>query len=222
MKAKPIIFSAPMICALLDGRKSQTRRNLTVRTRDGEVLPPSTHYAPGDLLWVRETCSALESHGGLDCVRFDADQVWRPIENTPEAADRWLRMHHYGGKRGATVPSIHMPRWASRLTLEVTEVRVQRLQDISEEDVNAEGIAGVTKDGRLWKWGIPDRDGLPGNDDHGWHWQEWEADPRRAYAKLWNSLHGPEAWDANPWVAAITFTTRHKNVDQLLAEREAA
>lgn len=217
MQVKPIIFSAPMIRALLEGRKSQTRRDLTVRTRDGKALPPSTHYAPGDLLWVRETCSALESHGGLDCVRFDADQVWRPIENTPEAADRWLRMHHYGGKRGATVPSIHMPRWASRLTLEVTEVRVQRLQEMegqhpSESDAIAEGVNAIHHgDGAYYYSAFRDEP----------HPKNW-CDPTDAFRELWNSLHGPKAWDANPWVAAIIFTTHHKNVDQMLTEREAA
>lgn len=200
MRVKPILFTAPMVRALLDGRKSQTRRDLTVRTRDGDILPPSTHYTAGDLLWVRETCSALESHDGLDCVRFDADQVWRPIENTPEAADRWLKMHHYRGKRGATVPSIHMPRWASRLTLEVTEVRVQRLQEIGHEDAIAEGMRRFD----------------PAN------MSEDESGPVWRFSELWNSLHGPDAWAANPWVAAISFKTHHKNVDHLLAEREAA
>lgn len=231
MQVKPIIFSAPMIRALLAGRKSQTRRILKPQPelRDfGNGLQPwmpvggiyhdswRLPYTPGQFLWVREELQmGFDARTPICHATYASDGA--DLDLTPEGAVQWAET-----RKRNTIPSIHMPRWASRLTLEVTEVRVQRLQSISEEDANAEGIAGVTKDGRLWKWGIPDRDGLPGNDDHGWHWQEWEADPRRAYAKLWNSLHGPEAWDANPWVAAITFTTHHKNVEQLLAEREAA
>jgi hypothetical protein len=88
-----------------------------------------------------------------------------------------------------------MPRWASRLTLIVTDVRVQRLQDISEEDARAEGIftpeIGYVNLGK--------------------------KAPVIQYAMLWNSLHGPDAWDANPWVSAITFTVHHGNIDQMRA-----
>ena len=89
-------------------------------------------------------------------------------------------------------PSIHMPRSASRLTLTVTEVRVQRLQDISEEDARAEGIEGEF---------------LP------WPQGYWTYRPY--FAELWNSLHGPDAWDANPWVVALSFTVQHGNIDQI-------
>lgn len=101
-----------------------------------------------------------------------------------------------------------MPRWASRLALEVTGVRVERVQDISEADAMAEGLKGLTKDGSLVKWGIPDRDGLPGNDDDGWHWKQWESDPRKAYRALWNSINGAKpgrSWEANPWVWVVEF-----------------
>jgi hypothetical protein len=117
---------------------------------------------------------------------------------------------------------IFMPRKASRTTLEVTDVRVQRLQDISEDDAIAEGLVSISKDGKLFKWGIPDKDGDPGNDDDGWHWRDWQTNPRNAYGHLWNTIHGPGAWEANPWVVAYTFNVYHKNVDALLQERAAA
>lgn len=100
-------------------------------------------------------------------------------------------------------------------TLTVTDVRVQRLQDISKADAIAEGLTGLTKDGRLVKYGIPDRDGLPGSDDLGWHWHCWDADPRRAYTTLWDRINGAGAWDANPFVAAYSFTVALGNIDEV-------
>jgi hypothetical protein len=162
----------------------------------------------GDHLYVRETWRAEERESdSVDGVAFAADGAFRPIESTREAADRWVEAYDNGRHGAAWRPSIHMPRWASRLVLEITEVRVQRVQDISAEDAIAEGLTALTKDGgRTVKYGIPDRDGWPGNDDHGWHWHEWEVDPRKAFAKLWDSVN-PErvGWAANPWVFAISF-----------------
>jgi hypothetical protein len=180
---------------------------------------PCPYGKPGDLLWVRETWCRVDDrqHGGSVWVDFRATPRYsaeRPAgwENEPEGPDalNWK-------------PSIHMPRWASRLTLELTEVRVQRLQDISDADARAEGLSILTKDdGRTWKYGIPDRDGLPGNDDDGWHWADWNADPRVAYARLWESLHGPGSWLANPWVWVVSFAVHRQNVDELLTQRSAA
>ena len=92
-------------------------------------------------------------------------------------------------------PSIHMPRWASRLTLTVTDVRVQRLQEISEEDARAEG-AYPCEGG--WSYGGSPLAGTTA---------------RGAFYCLWNSLHGPDAWSANPWVCALTFTVDRRNID---------
>lgn len=91
-----------------------------------------------------------------------------------------------------------MPRWASRLTLIVTDVRVERLQDISEDDAIAEGVEEVSDDG-------PVLTGIPCGTIY--------ADHRSAFRDLWNSLHGPGSWDANPWVAAITFRPVFANID---------
>ena len=113
-------------------------------------------------------------------------------------------------------PSIFMPRWASRITLIVTDVRIERLQDISEADAEAEGLAKISKDGSLYKFGLPDRDGLPGNDDHGWPWMDWHKHARDAYQAIWQSLNAKRTgcgWDDNPWVAAITFNVTKANID---------
>lgn len=239
---RPILFSAPMVRALLAGTKTQTRRVFSRKWpvlgkswagRSKEPLwagfgwqwaearngndphiclpwshpsdgPPDTDcgwyriqppYGPGDRLWVKEGCAWLSGCG----YRYRADGA-DLTEYIEAGMLRWRS-------------PIHMPRKASRLTLTVTDLRVQRLQDIIEEDARAEGLAGITKDGKLTKWGIPDCDGLPGNDDFGWSWEDWNADPRKAYRTIWNSLHGSDAWDANPWVVAITFTVRQGNID---------
>lgn len=200
MKERPILFSGPMVRALLAGTKTQTRR---------VVKPQPTHFNPagvprlakpvgsskviqcpygqhGDRLWVRETWQTFERGYNVykaiptrrpsdSCVLYAADDVdgdlgWRP--------------------------SIHMPRWASRITLEITSVRVERLQDISEADAIAEGIERK-EDGIGWKRGpisgdVPNtatRTGFPG----------------LAYQSLWEQINGPGSWDANPWVWVIEF-----------------
>lgn len=207
MTDRPIIFSAPMVRALLQGRKTQTRRVLKPQPVMSEVtawiVPP---YATGDRLWVRE---AWRPHylgddvWNLD-VSYPADSERRTIMdgefgdndwNWPKAADR-----------GNASP-IYMPRWASRITLSVTDVRVQRLQDISEADAVAEGI-----------------EPLEGSKGPNFYTREmWRKGqviashntPTAAecYRGLWEDLHGPDAWDTNPWVCALTFTVERKNID---------
>ena len=211
MADRPIIFSAPMIRALLDGRKTQTRRILRLprwASKDpndvefgesgaAEVICEDTGclaalplpYAIGDRLWVRENCRAVEQPSGDDGVEFAADLAWEAIQPTRESADAWLDLYHYGRRRGAAVPSIHMPRWASRLTLLVTDARVQRLQDISEADA-AEGAEGMPT------WG-----------SH-----------RNGFNAIWLDIHGVESWNANPLVAAISFTVSRRNIDFVPAD----
>lgn len=158
MTDRPIIFSGPMVKALLDGRKTQTRRLAT---------SPLARCTAGDRLYVREAHAFVGSNDpGLLVTRADYPAcVPRRFENVPPETEVSWR------------PSIHMPRWASRLTLIVDCVRVQSLQDISRTDAIAEGFAALSKDGTLVKYGLPDRDGLPGNDDLGWHWEKWQRDP---------------------------------------------
>lgn len=177
MTDRPIIFSAPMVRALLYGRKTQTRRALkppygTLEYLGGETWRPiCTKFFPGDRLWVRE--AHVLTPAGVAYVADGAD--------------------HYGaGGPLRKRPSIHMPRWASRLTLHVTEVRVQRLHEISAEDVAAEGACELAF--------MP-----PSEAD--------TAEARAVFRSLWNSLHGPDAWDANPWVCAISFKVERANID---------
>lgn len=188
MTDRPIIFSAPMLKALLDGMKTQTRRILKpqpVPSLSWSAPPPGTYpsdkgwsrfpYAPGDRLWVREAW------------RHDAGVPFQ-YRAGPHIGDdalgiRWLS-------------PIHMPRKFSRLTLTVTDVRVQRVQDISNDDAIAEGIQ-------------PHGHAYTG---YGKQAEVWMA-PYDSFASLWNSIHGPGAWDANPWVCALTFTVEQRNID---------
>ncbi len=96
-------------------------------------------------------------------------------------------------------------RWAAREWLEVTDVRVQRLGVISDADARAEGLSTVTKDGKLYKWGIPDRDGWPGTDDYGWPWCDWDVSPKKAFFRLWDAIHGKGAAEKNPTVWVYQF-----------------
>jgi hypothetical protein len=201
MADKPILFSAPMVRALLAGTKTQTRRICKAELqaafdRSGEAIlqrwpnQKGTGWEVGDRLWVREIHAFVGScDPGLLVTRADyPDCVPRHYENVPsESGVRWR-------------PSIHMPRWASRLTLTVTDVRVQRLQDISEEDARAEGI-----EWRDSMWGTWRGDGsqLCGGSDNA----------RDAYRCLWLNINDPGSWDANPWIAAVTFDVRKGNID---------
>lgn len=228
MTDRPIIFSGPMVRALLDGRKNQTRRVLpkahprfphhnNIRTdvlvydpqrpevwywdgvhdRVGASYP--VPYAPGDRLYVRE------AHALVPATAYRmSDGVVQAID--PEDRGRAC-VYREGWERsqpGKWRPSIHMPRWASRLTLTVTEVRVQRLQEISEADAVAEGIAdpGCTECGGP---ALVDGDCC------------YKPSPcyRESFIYLWNSLHGPDAWDANPWVVAVSFTVDRRNIDSI-------
>lgn len=247
MRERPIIFNAEMVRAVLDGRKTQTRRMLTAHhlkmidaaASAGECHPlesgrqhanSQSYYrewcpfgAVGDRLWVRETFATLGNEDGCAIDWNDnlikeggpnAARIYRAsCEQKPGNYGLWSIPDDAPWKphtknmqyEGTWVPSIHMPRWASRTTLEITGVRVERLNDISEDDAKAEGLAEITKDGSLFKFGIPDRDGYPGTDDRGWPWHEWERNPISAYSKLWKSIYGADSWQANPWVWVIEF-----------------
>jgi hypothetical protein len=197
MKERPIMFSGAMVRSIIDGRKTQTRRVMriqptvvrhwaNVETNGVRWTWPNGDEAtyadrpdviasyterdfwkhcpygqPGDRLWVRETWGKLDM--GSACHRADDESA------TP-ADGRWR-------------PSIHMPRWASRLTLEVTDVRVQRLREISEEDARAEGVDAPT----------PDMPSLTG---------------RFRFECLWDSINGERpgcSWENNPWVWCVSF-----------------
>lgn len=196
MVERPILFSAPMVRALLAGTKTQTRRLIKPRGKhrpslfdgswsDSYVLDPGNQswrdeevrYRVVDRLWVRETWRA---HCQFDGHKPSEIEVGEPVwyEADPDAPT----------PAGKIRVAIHMPRWASRITLDVAEVRVQRLQDISEEDATAEGM------------------GEPSLRDLGGTLAQAAWSERQVFCRLWDHLHGPGAWDANPWVVALTFT----------------
>ena len=217
MKERPILFSAPMVQAILSGRKTQTRRILKGSTEHKGPYNPAYLEAhkkspgwseicpygrPGDRLWVRET-HGFGKHAGE--IVYKADGGWANIPGFQVVAC----------DKGKWRPSIHMKRAHSRILLEIVAVRVERLHDISEEDALAEGMGKITKDGALFKYGIPDRDGYPGNDDSGWPWDQWEVKASKAFQKLWKSINGEKSWDENPWVWVVEF----KRIEH---EKEAA
>lgn len=217
VRERPILFSGPMVRAILDGTKTQTRRVVTDmpappapdchprhaakhhapyfdaycgrskspenprgmgdewcwwQVDDRQCLPTirCPYGAPGDRLWVRETFvhHGLPEEPDANAVEYRADAI-NGIDGGPGAG--WC-------------PSIYMPRWASRITLQVTNVRVERLQDISEEDAIAEGCH--------------DTDGAPT--------QDLSGTARGAYALLWEDINAKRApWDSNPWVWVVEF-----------------
>lgn len=256
---RPIIFSAPMVRALLAGRKTQTRRILKPQPPTPEQFPgscfgldravadgvkvyslndldrlpkhptkwdlcgsvgvarnagfPMTYRVPftvGDRLWVRENCQAVEQASGEDGVHFPADEAWEPIQTGSRgAADDWVTLNHYGNRRGAVVPSIHMPRWASRLTLLVTDVRVERLNAISHADAIAEGCKVIRDHCFVFEGTGYDLNGL------------CHSSAVTAFNILWDDIHGADAWSANPWVVAVSFQPFQTNIDRM-PERPAA
>jgi hypothetical protein len=219
MTERPIPFSAEMVRAILDGRKTQTRRNIKYTTEHRGPINPAYLEAhkdhpgwkdicpygqPGDLLWVREPFCA---HWGAP--PYDAPQSYRivtgdelpPIEQEngdfyqPVPSDIMTIWYEAEGNKPFhmewKLPD-EMPRWASRITLRITDIRVERLQDISEDDARAEG-AMWHDGGTYWH--------------SGWRhdYSDVHADAYSSFERLWNHINGPGAWDANPWVWAISF-----------------
>ncbi|OBY90488.1 hypothetical protein A6723_019450 [Pseudomonas sp. AU11447] len=234
MKERPILFSGPMVRAILEGRKTVTRRvmkhqphedasvtvenyNVTVVDRHGEQQPgPEVFGAwwsdgergcvcpygqPGDRLWVRE--SWWQAGDWQSTYPEDDTGAWfgskRIVYSADGAPPNEPNRHYPAGLRNGAYsaaepnkiwrhrPSIHMPRWACRILLEITAVYVERLQDISEEQAIAEGPPGLA-------FPAP-----PGS-----HWVT-EDGRRRAFMRLWDDVNGAGAWDANPWVWVVEF-----------------
>ena len=200
MTDRPILFSGPMIRAMLEGRKTQTRRpawRQVITHPDcpkswlhGEHRPDGYTYLRtiwqkaqrGDRLWVRETCcidgGEIFYKAGPGAVGLGGFQKWRP--------------------------SIHMPRWASRLTLIVSKVRYHRLREITEEDALAEGIV---QDGLLFH--------VPGLDHPNKDFPELSrATAWEMYGALWDTINGAGSWLGNPGVIALDFTVHQHNIDK--------
>ncbi|MFY3459502.1 hypothetical protein [Achromobacter xylosoxidans] len=199
MRERPILFSGPMVRAILAGNKTQTRRVAKpVRHPDlGNVYTPGAlvlerepqhvidracpYGQPGDRLWVRETWNRFEPWAGFyyaaDYEAFGIGPDDDP-DHIPDHEVRWK-------------PSIHMPRAACRLVLEITGVRVERLQDISEADARAEGCP-FTWDGKQYEPPPPEVD-------------SWQGYGRASFSLLWSQINGPDSWQANPWVWVVEF-----------------
>lgn len=214
MKERPILFSGPMVRALLSGTKTQTRRVVKPRhDRDigcelapnelaGEVNSGSYRnapWAPGDRLWVRETFAGpLVSMEHWEAVNHPSE-IEKPefCEYAADGGPAPEYMDADDNLRRRWTPSIHMPRWASRITLEVTGVRVERLQDISAADAIAEGIERLEDffGCPCWKaYGEPEGSDLVLPDD-----------PIGSYRSLWESINGLESWEGNPRVWVVEF-----------------
>lgn len=202
MRERPILFSGAMVRAILSGQKTVTRRackpqpSAHAHTSSADGNPMSAWWEtgkdinrcpygqPGERLWVRETwyCDHFDVISGpylkpsdlnLDEARSDGTLVY--------AADG---LAPYECEQPAWKPSIHMPRWACRILLEITEVRVERLQDITEQQALAEGVASCAQDLD------PDGNGYS---------------PGELFSILWSSINGTDSWNANPWVWVVEF-----------------
>ena len=230
VQEKPIPFNSEMVNAILDGRKTQTRRVITPKPgenivgfqswihQDKQLWTEQIHTSdplhnklgkdykcpygqPGSQLWVRETWAtslSLDSMSPSD-IGIAARRAGYNSKESPKS-DLWYMadMHYrqWGSEKtslGKSRPSIHMPRWASRIQLEITDVRVERLQEITEADVCAE----MGRDGWI-------RDGL-------WALPNWEGGPfdsaQKMFAHLWDSIYKDRGfgWEANPFVWVVEF-----------------
>ncbi|CAI1178934.1 ASCH domain-containing protein [Serratia proteamaculans] len=238
MKERPVIFNGEMVSAILDGRKTQTRRVVSdkhlhlidIASQVGECYPLESgidhdnsqsyyrEHCPfgqvGDLLWVRETWGV---------VSHDFDENERIIDLVPDRPATAIHEMPFGngyysghaiysadgeftwgdddghGEKSCWKPSIHMPRWASRITLEITGVRVERLQDISEADAIAEGVRAIENN---FGNGPSYCDYLLPNLNDTAEWYNRASD---SFKSLWKSIYGAESWNANPWVWVIEF-----------------
>lgn len=207
MKERGMIFNAEMVRAILDGRKTQTRRIVKLqpdedglaKVTNGPWVDTSerNYRCPfgdvGDRIWVRETFQGpLFDYEQMEAYLEDSSRFEKP-EFCQYAADGGHRPEYQDADdnlRHGWRPSIHMPRWASRILLEITEVRVERLNSIHDVDAMREGIQNLTTCSHA-NFGIP---GVV-NAQH----------PVRAFQLLWESIYGADSWKFNPWVWVIEF-----------------
>ena len=224
MKERPILFSAPMVNAILDGKKTQTRRVVKHKKQSfiegwifshlytepcgllqvamrkcGLTYSFACPYGKvGDQLWVRETFHSPTDQVTIYRANWREDARARGFDNIPNTVNwKWT-------------PSIHMPRWASRIQLEITGIRVERLQDISEEDALSEGVPR-NEDYPIENGNCPACFGQGVHGALGPNWGVIEVDCRecdtakKRFQHLWSSINGEKSWDQNPWVWVIEF-----------------
>ncbi len=196
MKERPILFKGEMVRAVLNGSKTQTRRTVKPQPETTHEGDPYWHIG-GYRVWAyRSACDDILRKGGdpLLCpYGRDGDHLYvrETFAKIMGQSGVWIETDYHAtykhgdrlgdslGVKKKWTPSIHMPRWASRITLEITDVRVERLQEISRGDAMAEGC--------------PFPNMAKGDD------------PRQWYADLWKKINGADSWDANPWVWVIEF-----------------
>ncbi|HCM6827897.1 TPA: hypothetical protein N3073_004864 [Klebsiella quasipneumoniae subsp. quasipneumoniae] len=222
MKERGMIFNAEMVRAILEGRKTQTRRIMKVQPESNRlglllITDSTKHSDIGKYHWAESNATGNHVRSKFFLCPFGAvgDRIWvreafspAPLEmqSAPPRKTMWNIAYRDGvqmdklapAEYNPTIynyerwtPSIHMPRWASRILLEITDVRVERLNAISEEDARAEGII----DGGCLNCGEPEPCGCANP----------EPDATDAFAYLWQSIYGQESWNANPWVWVISF-----------------
>lgn len=172
------------------------------------------HGDPGDILWVRETVVASETAGGVDGVVYLADKKFIPIENTKQAAEKWMDLKHFGKSMYRNVPSIFMPKWACRLWLKVISVRVERLYDISPGDAVDEGIEFWDVDAESLEGGelVADFKNYMWKDDekHADYFFPSYASCIDSFMSLWKKINGVKSYEANPWVWVIEYSIHQK------------
>ena len=194
LKEHPIIFSTPMVQAILEDRKTQTRRIIKPQPKNTDfdfrhdpysfsikkdLLIKCPYGQPGDLLWVRESCSYFKQLGGSlqrEKIKYKAD-------------DRWD-----GNKLIKWKPSIHMPKAAARIWLQVKDVRVERVRDLSNDDAIAEGVESFFS-GMFQETRYKDYEDLSNN---------WRS-PYSSFQSLWILINGLKSWDDNQWVWVVEF-----------------
>lgn len=201
MKERPILFSTGMVRAILDGRKTQTRRvvkpqpphhefnrypsdHLNIKIGGGQYVH-CPYGQPGDRLWVKETlCTEIDATmAEMECGKF--------AYKADDENNLWISENGY-----RIIPSIYMPRWASRITLKVVKVRMERVQAISRDDAKAEGMSNA------WKWDADRWNKYPE------HFERGQRNPYVAnFSVLWDEINGKRGfgWDANPWVWVVEF-----------------
>ncbi|TPE43953.1 ASCH domain-containing protein [Pontibacter mangrovi] len=195
VKERPILFSTEMVQAILEGRKTQTRRILKKDSAEAldrqdkqnqeamiSIASQLCPYGkPGDRLWVRETLY-FDTCGNEWCYQADNS----PVTTADITSSR------------KAIPSIHMPKAACRLLLEITNIRVERLKEISQEDAKAEGLR------RFAKFGIEEWGGVEPHREVKNHFR-WYDKPIEAFKNLWEHINGPLSWKQNPWVWVLEF-----------------
>lgn len=172
VKERPILFRGDMVRAILEGRKTQTRRPVKPQPIYSEAVRNCPYGKPGDRLWVRETWNT-----GRAAYALNSGIILEEPKPEPWMKVIYRATSHYGDDQPPWRPSIHMPRWASRITLEITDVRVERIIDITSADCVVEGYPPT---------------------------ERGEEPAKSRFAKSWNATY-PGSWDRNDWVWAIEF-----------------